>query len=151
MSELRAYAPRGIVAIQQQAFGLEYPQAAKAEELCLLSPSVASVEINGPLVHGGEPWFRSYRSIVEEVRAACEAPGITTIVLLAGRQTVGGYVKIATVTGADLDRLGQALPGPASASSRSIRRRRGRRRWPTWRRSARRRSRRRPRPKRKSE
>jgi acetyl-CoA carboxylase biotin carboxyl carrier protein len=32
-------------------------------------------------------------------------------VLLAARQTVGGYVKIATVIGADLDRLAQARPG----------------------------------------
>lgn len=81
MSELRAYAPRGIVAIQQQAFGLEYPQASTSDDLCMLSPSVACVEICGPLVHGGDPFFRSYRSIVEEVRAACLAPGVQTVVL----------------------------------------------------------------------
>ena len=33
------------------------------------------------------------------------------IVLLAARQTVGGYPKIATVVGADLDGLGQRRPG----------------------------------------
>lgn len=33
------------------------------------------------------------------------------IVLLPPRQTVGGYPKIATVIGADLDRLGQLAPG----------------------------------------
>jgi acetyl-CoA carboxylase biotin carboxyl carrier protein len=33
------------------------------------------------------------------------------IVLLAARQTVGGYVKIATVIGADLDRFAQLRPG----------------------------------------
>jgi biotin-dependent carboxylase-like uncharacterized protein len=33
------------------------------------------------------------------------------IILLADCQTVGGYPKIATVTGADLPRLGHALPG----------------------------------------
>lgn len=33
------------------------------------------------------------------------------IVLLAARQTVGGYPKIATVIGADLDALGQRRPG----------------------------------------
>jgi allophanate hydrolase subunit 2 len=32
-------------------------------------------------------------------------------VLLADCQTVGGYPKIATVIGADLPRLGHALPG----------------------------------------
>lgn len=35
------------------------------------------------------------------------------IVLLPARQTVGGYPKIATVVGADLDRLGQLGPGDA--------------------------------------
>lgn len=35
------------------------------------------------------------------------------IVLLPARQTVGGYPKIATVIGADLDRLGQLAPGDA--------------------------------------
>jgi len=80
-AELRAYAPRGIVAIQQQAFGLEYPQAAKADELCMLSPSVACVEISGPLVHGADAHFQNYRSIVDEVRTACMAPGVTTVVL----------------------------------------------------------------------
>jgi antagonist of KipI len=33
------------------------------------------------------------------------------IVLLAARQTIGGYPKIATAIGADLDRLGQRRPG----------------------------------------
>jgi biotin-dependent carboxylase-like uncharacterized protein len=43
---------------------------------------------------------------------AIQVPGDgQPIVLLAARQTVGGYVKIATVIGADLDRLGQARPG----------------------------------------
>src|SRR6478752_7118272 len=81
MSELRAYAPRGIVAIQQSAFGLEFPQANKASELCLFAPSVACVEICGPLVHTPDPWFQTYRSIVEQVRAACEAPGVDLVVL----------------------------------------------------------------------
>ncbi|MCC6705136.1 MAG: biotin carboxyl carrier domain-containing protein [Thermomicrobiales bacterium] len=43
---------------------------------------------------------------------AIQVPGDgQPIVLLAARQTVGGYVKIATVIGADLDRLGQARSG----------------------------------------
>ncbi len=42
---------------------------------------------------------------------AIQVPGDgQPIVLLAGRQTVGGYPKIATVIGADLDRLGQRRP-----------------------------------------
>ena len=79
--ELRAYAPRGIVAIQQAAFGLEYAAAPKADELLMLAPSVACVEIAGPLVHVPDAHFRNYRSIVDEVRAACSAPGVETVVL----------------------------------------------------------------------
>lgn len=42
---------------------------------------------------------------------AVQVPGDgQPIVLLASRQTVGGYVKIATVAGVDLDRLGQLRP-----------------------------------------
>jgi antagonist of KipI len=42
---------------------------------------------------------------------AVQVPGDgQPIVLLAARQTVGGYVKIATVAGADLDRLAQLRP-----------------------------------------
>ena len=43
---------------------------------------------------------------------AIQVPGDgRPIVLLADCQTVGGYPKIATVIGADLPRLGHALPG----------------------------------------
>ncbi len=43
---------------------------------------------------------------------AIQVPGDgQPIVLLAARQTVGGYVKIATVIGADLDALAQLRPG----------------------------------------
>ncbi|NJD35553.1 MAG: hypothetical protein FIA96_12110, partial [Betaproteobacteria bacterium] len=45
---------------------------------------------------------------------AIQVPGDgSPIVLLADCQTVGGYPKIATVIGADLPRLGHALPGHA--------------------------------------
>lgn len=43
---------------------------------------------------------------------AVQVPGDgRPIVLLAARQTIGGYPKIATAIGADLDRLGQLRPG----------------------------------------
>jgi biotin-dependent carboxylase-like uncharacterized protein len=43
---------------------------------------------------------------------AIQVPGAgLPIVLLADRQTVGGYAKIATVISADLPRLGRLLPG----------------------------------------
>jgi biotin-dependent carboxylase-like uncharacterized protein len=45
---------------------------------------------------------------------AIQVPGAgLPIVLLADRQTVGGYSKIATVASADLPRLGRLLPGEA--------------------------------------
>jgi biotin-dependent carboxylase-like uncharacterized protein len=45
---------------------------------------------------------------------AIQVPGAgLPIVLLADRQTVGGYPKIATVASADLPRLGRLLPGQA--------------------------------------
>jgi allophanate hydrolase subunit 2 len=43
---------------------------------------------------------------------AVQVPGSgLPIVLLAGRQTAGGYPKIATVASVDVSRLGQAKPG----------------------------------------
>ncbi|MGI9254071.1 MAG: hypothetical protein ACR2J8_10010, partial [Thermomicrobiales bacterium] len=46
---------------------------------------------------------------------AVQVPGDgQPIVLLPARQTVGGYPKIATVIGADLDRLGQLSPGESA-------------------------------------
>ena len=45
---------------------------------------------------------------------AIQVPGAgLPIVLLADRQTVGGYPKIATVASVDLPRLGRLLPGQA--------------------------------------
>lgn len=48
------------------------------------------------------------------VSGAIQVPGDgQPIILLADRQTTGGYAKIATVISADLPRLGRALPGQA--------------------------------------
>ena len=50
---------------------------------------------------------------------AIQVPGAgLPIVLLADRQTVGGYSKIATVASVDLPRLGRLLPGPGRSASR---------------------------------
>lgn len=67
------------------------------------------VRLDGPglLAPGGA-------DIVSEgvVTGAIQAPAHgRPIVLLGGRQTTGGYPKIATVIGADLWRMGQARPG----------------------------------------
>jgi antagonist of KipI len=67
------------------------------------------VRLNGPAIE-----HRSGADIVSEGIAlgAVQVPGDgQPIVLLAGRQTVGGYTKIATVIAADLDRFAQVRPG----------------------------------------
>ena len=47
---------------------------------------------------------------------AIQVPGDgQPIVILPGRQTIGGYTKIATAIGADIDALGQARPGQTIA------------------------------------
>ncbi len=67
------------------------------------------VRLDGPSIahlHGAD--------LISEgiAHGAIQVPGDgKPIVLLAGRQTVGGYVKIATVIGADLDRFAQLRPG----------------------------------------
>lgn len=67
------------------------------------------VRLNGPWIE-----HTSGADLISEgiAHGAIQVPGDgQPIVLLAGRQTVGGYVKIATVIGADLDRFGQLRPG----------------------------------------
>jgi biotin-dependent carboxylase-like uncharacterized protein len=91
------FTDEGVVAF----LGNPYVVSAKADRM--------GVRLTGPVIthrHGAD--------LVSEgiAHGAIQVPGDgQPIVLLAGRQTVGGYVKIATVIGADLDRLGQALPG----------------------------------------
>jgi KipI family sensor histidine kinase inhibitor len=83
--------------------GAEFRVSAKANR--------TGVRLSGPAIahtHGAD--------LVSEgiAHGAVQVPGDgQPIVLLAGRQTVGGYVKIATVAGADLDRFAQLRPGGA--------------------------------------
>jgi KipI family sensor histidine kinase inhibitor len=79
----------------------EYAVSTKANRtgVRLTGPAIAHVEtadlVSEGIAHG-----------------AIQVPGDgQSIVLLAARQTVGGYVKIATVIGADLDRFAQLRPG----------------------------------------
>lgn len=67
------------------------------------------VRLSGPAIA-----HTSNADLVSEgiAHGAIQVPGDgQPIVLLAARQTVGGYVKIATVIGADLDRFAQLRPG----------------------------------------
>lgn len=67
------------------------------------------LRLNGPVI----AHTRGADMISEGIaHGAIQVPGDgLPIVLLGARQTVGGYTKIATVIGADLDRFGQARPG----------------------------------------
>ncbi len=74
----------------------------------------AKADRTGVRLEGPRITHRDGADLVSEgiANGAVQVPGDgQPIVLLAARQTVGGYVKIATVIGADLDRLAQARPG----------------------------------------
>ncbi|MER3486908.1 MAG: allophanate hydrolase, partial [Chloroflexota bacterium] len=74
----------------------------------------AKADRTGVRLEGPRLTHRNGADLVSEgiANGAVQVPGDgQPIVLLAARQTVGGYVKIATVIGADLDRLAQARPG----------------------------------------
>jgi biotin-dependent carboxylase-like uncharacterized protein len=67
------------------------------------------MRLDGPtLAHSNGPDIVS-----DGIATGCiQVPGAgTPIVLLADHQTIGGYAKIATVSSADLPRLGQMMPG----------------------------------------
>ena len=69
------------------------------------------IRLSGPVIE-----HRDGADLISEGIAygAIQVPGDgQPIVLLAARQTVGGYTKIATVIGADLDRVAQLRPGGA--------------------------------------
>src|SRR6185437_8345461 len=83
--------------------GAPYTIAARSDRM--------GVRLDGPpLAHRPEKGF----NIVSDAIApgSIQVPGGgQPIILLADRQTTGGYPKIATVIGADLPMLGQARPG----------------------------------------
>jgi antagonist of KipI len=79
----------------------EYDVTAKADR--------TGVRLSGPAIE-----LVSGADLVSEgiAAGAVQVPGDgQPILLLRARQTVGGYTKIATVIGADLDRLAQLRPG----------------------------------------
>ncbi|MEA2583456.1 MAG: hypothetical protein QOF33_1541 [Thermomicrobiales bacterium] len=81
--------------------GQEYAVSTKANR--------TGIRLTGPVIA-----HRDGADLISEgiAHGAVQVPGDgQPIVLLAARQTVGGYVKIATVIGADLDRFAQLRPG----------------------------------------
>ncbi|MFO1084404.1 MAG: biotin-dependent carboxyltransferase family protein [Reyranellaceae bacterium] len=74
------------------------------------------IRFEGPTIEHATPVDRGGADIISDGigPGAIQVPGAgLPIVLLADRQTVGGYPKIATVASADLPRLGRLLPGQA--------------------------------------
>ena len=72
------------------------------------------IRLEGPVIAHATSVASGGADIISDGIApgAIQVPGAgLPIVLLADRQTVGGYPKIATVTSVDLPRLGRLLPG----------------------------------------
>ncbi len=72
------------------------------------------IRFEGPTIEHATPVDKGGADIISDGIApgAIQVPGAgLPIVLLADRQTVGGYPKIATVASVDLPRLGRLLPG----------------------------------------
>ncbi|MGH2559486.1 MAG: acetyl-CoA carboxylase, partial [Thermomicrobiales bacterium] len=95
--QLDRFTPDGVATF----LGNRYVVSAKADR--------TGIRLNGPAIAHS----RGADLLSEGIaHGAVQVPGDgQPIVLLAARQTVGGYPKIATVIGADLDRLAQARPG----------------------------------------
>lgn len=72
------------------------------------------IRFEGPAIAHAKPVDKGGADIISDgiAAGAIQVPGAgLPIVLLADRQTVGGYPKIATVASVDLPRLGRLLPG----------------------------------------
>ena len=72
------------------------------------------IRFEGPVIAHAKPVDKGGADIISDGIApgAIQVPGAgLPIVLMADRQTVGGYPKIATVASVDLPRLGRLLPG----------------------------------------
>lgn len=72
------------------------------------------IRFEGPSIEHATPVAKGGADIISDGigPGAIQVPGAgLPIVLLADRQTVGGYPKIATVASVDLPRLGRLLPG----------------------------------------
>ena len=86
--------------------GSEYRVSKEADRM--------GIRFEGPVIEHATPVDKGGADIISDGIApgALQVPGAgLPIVLLADRQTVGGYPKIATVASVDLPRLGRLLPG----------------------------------------
>ena len=106
-SETRVYSPRGVVALDPQAYGLEWAKQTTGEAFSVAG-KCAVVCINGPTVYQRTPdnWFLTYAEITAAVRAAAEAAGTSTIVLKIN--SPGGEVAGAFDCARDVRAIAQA-------------------------------------------
>ena len=106
----RRHRLRVVMGPQDDAFGEEAVATLLGSEYTVsLDSDRVGYRLEGPAVsHKTRPDIISDGTPA----GAVQIPGDgTPTVLLADRGTTGGYTKIATVISADVDRLGQALPG----------------------------------------
>ncbi len=66
----RQFDRTGTLAIKCSALALSYDSQSKPEACFDTVGSIAVVDVCGPLMHHPEPWFDSYESVVERVKAA---------------------------------------------------------------------------------
>jgi signal peptide peptidase SppA len=106
-SEMRVFSPRGVIALEPSAFGLEWAMQTQADPFCVVGKA-AIVSISGPLVYQRTPenWFQTYGDIACAVRAASQAPGTDTIVLKIN--SPGGEVSGAFDCARDIRNIAQA-------------------------------------------
>jgi ClpP class serine protease len=107
MSELRQFAPRGVIALEPQAFGASWEKQTQPEPYCVIG-RCAVVSVCGPLAYQRTPdnWFQTYSEITVAVRAASEAPGVDTILLKVA--SPGGDVPGAFDCARDIRGIAQA-------------------------------------------
>ncbi len=76
--KLKAFAPKGPLAIHPESVGLSWPQAPRSSETI---GGVFVMQICGPLEHRASPWFDSYESILSRFEGAMCDDDVTAVIL----------------------------------------------------------------------
>lgn len=108
MTTKQTFAPKGLLALRQAAFGMEY--GSPTTSALTRKGDVAIVEVRGPLLHHANPCFESYESILSRVELAlAERPKQLVLALdspgglVAGLfETVGELRALTTKAGVPL-------------------------------------------------
>jgi ClpP class serine protease len=88
MTQRHKYEPRGLLALDPQAFGLEFDSP--AIEAPQPSPVVAVVRVWGPLEHHRHPVLDSYDSLLDRIEAVVASPATTVLMVI---DSPGGVVS----------------------------------------------------------